>query len=118
MKTTRIISTLAIAIFISANAWAQEAVKEQMVVPLSSPGKPFKLEAHLVEGSITVNGYEGKDVIVEVLQAEKHHREERTLEGMHRINNGNSTDIQAEEHNNEVVVSGNAGKAVNLLIKV
>jgi len=46
MKTTRIISTLAIAMFLSANAWAQDTAKEQLVVPLSSPGKPFKLEAH------------------------------------------------------------------------
>lgn len=118
MKTTRIISTLAIAIFLNANAWAQEAGKEQLVVPLSAPGKPFKLEAHLVDGSVTVNGYDGKDIVVEVLQAEKRHNEDHSSGGMHRINNGNSADIQADEHNNEVTVSGNAGKAVNLLIKV
>ena len=119
MKTTRIISTLAIAIFLSAKAWAQESGKEQMVVPLSSPGKPFKLEAHLVDGSVTVNGYEGKDIVVEVLQSEKHHSEDHSGSGgMHRINNGNSADVQAEERNNEVTVSGTAGRAVNLLIKV
>lgn len=118
MKTTRIISTLAIAIFLSAKAWAQETGKEQMMVPLSSPGKPFKLEAHLVDGSITVNGYEGKDIILEVLPAEKHHSEDHSGGGMHRINNGSSADIQAEEHNNEVVISAAAGRAVNLVIKV
>jgi len=118
MKTTRIISTLAIAIFISANARAQETSKGQLVVPLSSPGKPFKLEAHLVDGSITVNGYEGKDVVVEVLQTEKRHNEEHSSEGMHKISNGNNADIQAEEHNNEVTINGTAGRATNLLIKV
>ncbi|MBV8389229.1 MAG: DUF4097 family beta strand repeat protein, partial [Mucilaginibacter sp.] len=35
-----------------------------------------------------------------------------------RINSGNNADIQAEEHNNEVVVHGSAGRTVNLLIKV
>ena len=118
MKTTRIISALAIVLFLSSNAWAQETVKEQLAVPLSSPGKPFKLEAHLVDGSVTVNGYEGKDIVVEVLQAEKRHSEEHSGSGMHRINNGSSADIQAEEHNNEVTISGTAGKAVNLVIKV
>ncbi len=118
MKTTKIISTLAIAIFLSAKAWSQETAKEQMVVPLSSPGKPFKLEAHLVDGSITVNGYEGKDVVIEVLQAEKRHGEEHSGGGMHRINGGNNADIQAEEHNNEVTIHAAAGRAVNLIIKV
>ncbi|HEY9002745.1 MAG TPA: DUF4097 family beta strand repeat-containing protein [Mucilaginibacter sp.] len=118
MKTTRIISTLAIALFLSANARAQETAKEQMVVPLSSPGKPFKLEAHLVDGSVTVNGYEGKDVVIEVIQAEKRHNEDHSGGGMHRINGGNSADIQAEEHNNEVDINAAAGRAVNLVIKV
>ena len=118
MKTTRIIGILAIAVFISTKALAQGAGKEQLTVPLSAPGKPFKLEAHLVDGSITVNGYEGKEVVVEVLQAEKHHNEDHNGGGMRRINSGNNADIQAEEHNNEVVVSGTAGKAINLLIKV
>ena len=116
MKTTRIISTLSIAMFLSVNAWAQETAKEQLVVPLSSPGKPFKLEAHLVDGSITVNGYEGKDIVVEVLTSDKHHEEHGT--GMHRINNGNNADVQAKEHNNEVEVHGTAGRGANLLIKV
>jgi hypothetical protein len=116
MKTTRIISTLAIAMFLSANAWAQETAKEQLVVPLSSPGKPFKLEAHLVDGSITVNGYEGKDIVVEVFTSDKHHEEHGS--GMHRINTGNNADVQAEEHSNEVVVHGTAGRAANLVIKV
>lgn len=118
MKTTRIISTLAIVLFLSTKAWAQETAKDQMMVPLSSPGKPFKLEAHLVDGSITVNGYEGKEVVVEVLQAEKRHGEEHNGGGMRRINSGNSADVQAEEHNNEVTINAVAGRAVNLIIKV
>jgi DUF4097 and DUF4098 domain-containing protein YvlB len=116
MKTTRIITILAVAVLLNVKAWAQEAGKEQLVVPLSEPGKPFKLEAHLVDGSITVNGYEGKDIIVEVFTSDKRHEEHGT--GMHRINNGNNADVQAEEHNNEVVIHGTAGRAANLLIKV
>jgi len=110
---------LAITLLSATNLRAQNEEKGRLIVPLTNPGKPFKLEAHLVDGSVTVNGYEGKDIVVEVLQSEKHHSEDHSGSGgMHRINNGNSADVQAEERNNEVTVSGTAGRAVNLLIKV
>ena len=118
MKTERIISTLTIALLLSTRAWAQDGGKEQqLVVPLSEPGKPYKLDAHLVDGSITVNGYEGKDVIIEILSNERKKSGEDHGTGMHRLNGGNNADIQADEHNNEVDVHGNAGRAINLLIK-
>ena len=66
MKTIKMISTIAIAILLSTKAWAQDSGKEQLVVPLSDPGKPYKLEVGLVDGSITVTGYEGKDIIIDV----------------------------------------------------
>ena len=117
MKTTRVISTLTIAIFLSAKIWAQEAGKDQMVVPLSEPNKPYKLDVHLVDGSITITGYEGKSVIVEVT-GEKRKGPEHEGGGMRRINSGSNADIQAEENNNEINVHGNAGRAVNLILKV
>ncbi|HTD42164.1 MAG TPA: DUF4097 family beta strand repeat-containing protein [Mucilaginibacter sp.] len=119
MKTTKIISTLTIAIFLSAKLWAQDVGKDQqLVVPLSEPGKPYKLDAHLVDGSITVNGYEGKDVIIEILSNERKKSGEDHGTGMRKLNSGNNADIQADEHNNEVDIHGNAGRAINLLIKV
>jgi DUF4097 and DUF4098 domain-containing protein YvlB len=42
-----------------------QAQPDRVVVPLSNPAKPAKIEASLMRGSITVKGYEGKDVIVE-----------------------------------------------------
>jgi hypothetical protein len=44
---------------------------DRTVVPLSNPDKPAKIEASLMRGSITVKGYEGKDVIVEARIREK-----------------------------------------------
>jgi len=117
MKTTKVISTLTIAIFLSAKIWAQEAGKDQMVVPLSEPNKPYKLDVHLVDGSITITGYEGKSVIVEVT-GEKRKGPEHEGGGMRRINSGSNADIQAEENNNEINLHGNAGRAVNLILKV
>jgi len=46
---------------------APEAVAQpdRAVVPLSNPAKPAKIEAQVMRGSITVKGYEGKEVIAE-----------------------------------------------------
>jgi hypothetical protein len=44
---------------------AQEGAAERAVVSFSNPAKPGTVEVDLNDGSITVRGYEGKDVIVE-----------------------------------------------------
>ncbi|MGD1008799.1 MAG: DUF4097 family beta strand repeat-containing protein [Candidatus Aminicenantales bacterium] len=44
---------------------------DRAVVPLSNPAKPAKLEASVMRGSITVKGYEGKEVIAEARIREK-----------------------------------------------
>ncbi len=119
MKTIKFLGTLSIALLFTSGVWAQDG-KQEMSVPLSDPAKPFKLDVHLVDGSITINGYEGKSVIIEAVSNEKKRSAESQEHGsgMHRINGGNSADIQAEEHNNEISISGNAGRSVNLVIKV
>jgi hypothetical protein len=54
-----------------ALAQAKEEAPERAVVPLSSPGKPAKIEVSVIRGSITVKAYEGKEVIVEARVREK-----------------------------------------------
>lgn len=54
-----------------ALAQAKEAPPERAVVPLSNPAKPAKIEISIIRGSITVKGYEGKEVIVEARVREK-----------------------------------------------
>lgn len=44
---------------------------DRVVVPLSNPAKPAKIEASLLRGSITVKGYDGKDVVVEARVRER-----------------------------------------------
>jgi hypothetical protein len=117
MKTIKIISTLTIAIFFSASALAQDAGKEQLTVPLSDPSKPYKLDVHLVDGSITITGYEGKSIVVAVASTEKRKMNENGS-GMRRLNSGAHADIQADENNNEISIHGSAGRSVNLILKV
>lgn len=108
---------LAAAMLINTSLWAQTAEKQQLTVPLSQPGKPYKLSVGLVDGSITVTGYEGKDIIIEI-QDKEHKGRVRTHDGMHAISTGGRADIQAEENNNKVTIQGQAGKATNLVLKI
>lgn len=120
MKKIKIIGALAVAMLIHTSLRAQTADKEQLVVPLSQPGKAYKLDVGLVDGSITVIGYEGKDIIIDAKdkdRGEKKHNQ-RNGEGMHSLSGGRRADIQANENNNSVTVEGEAGKTTNLVLKV
>jgi hypothetical protein len=54
-----------------ALAQAKEEPPDRAIVPLSNPAKPAKIEVSVIRGSITVKGYEGKEVIVEARVREK-----------------------------------------------
>lgn len=54
-----------------AAAQAKEEPPDRAVVPLTSPGRPAKIEVSVMRGSITVKAYEGKDIIVEARTREK-----------------------------------------------
>ncbi|SEO63556.1 DUF4097 family beta strand repeat-containing protein [Mucilaginibacter sp. OK283] len=116
MKTIKFLSVFAVALLVTGRLWAQE----QLTVPLSDPGKPFKLNVGLIDGSITVIGYEGKRIVVEGQVDEKRKdrdKEKEKVAGMHRLNS-NGMDISAQENNNQVTVHSSMGKQVNLIIKV
>jgi len=121
MKTIRSIKfagILIIAALFSTQLRAQSDKGEQLTVPLSEPGKPYKLNVDLVQGSITVMGYEGKEVIIEVKGGEERSRQNRESNGMRRLDAGASADVHAEEKNNKVTVSADMPHRVNLIIKV
>lgn len=121
---------------------AQGDTKEQqLVVPLSDPGKAYKLNVSLLNGSIKVVGYEGKDIVIDVKQGServrknknknseddadanvninlKHNRGDQS-NGMKRINGVTGLDVSARENNNTVTVQSDSWKgAVTLTIKV
>ena len=102
---------------------AQTKGTEEMVVPLSEPGKPVTLEAKLMSGSIKVIGYEGKDVIVLVHMdstKDEDGDEDDDSKGMKKIGSTGGLDVRAEENENTVRI--NAGmtnrKLLGLTIKV
>lgn len=134
MKTIQKTASFLFCMVLFAGAFAQSDQKEQLVVPLSEPGKPFKLNVNLVSGSITVVSYDGKDVVIDVQAGSEKKSDKRnnvsvnvninnntsvSSGGMKRINAGNAFDISAEEKNNRIVVHSDSWKApVTLTIKV
>ncbi len=72
----RIANIVVLALFAAGTCgWAVAQAKEEppdrAVVPLTSPGKPAKIEVTVMRGSVTVKAYEGRDVIVEARVREK-----------------------------------------------
>ncbi|WP_448697778.1 hypothetical protein ACFGVR_13415 [Mucilaginibacter sp. AW1-3] len=120
MKAIRMIKFAAIlitAMLFNTQLWAQSDKSEQLVVPLSDPGKPYKLNVDLIQGSITVIGYEGRDIVIET-KGDERHKTNREGNGMKRLDTGNSADIRAEEKNNKVTVGADIPHRVSLVIKV
>ncbi|MCK8495677.1 DUF4097 family beta strand repeat-containing protein [Spirosoma sp. RP8] len=102
---------------------AQNDLKEQITVSLSDPAKPGFLNVGLVNGSIRVTGYSGKDIVINAIAAarksDKEEKGDASANGMKRIAAGANMDISAEEKDNHVKVSSDSWKRpIDLTIKV
>lgn len=95
-------------------------VKRQIVVPLSQPGERGRLKIDQINGDITVEAYEGKEVIIDVMSKNfplsKEKREAPA--GMRRIASS-SLGLTAKEDGNAVDVETSFWKGkMNLSIQV
>ncbi|WP_324678367.1 DUF4097 family beta strand repeat-containing protein [Hymenobacter sp. GOD-10R] len=102
---------------------AQSGDKDQLVVPLSSPGKPGMLRVKLVNGSINVVGYSGKDVIIDAGSREGKRTATRPIpanaNGLRRIDNDSGVELTVDENDNRINVKTDSYRhPVNLVIKV
>jgi DUF4097 and DUF4098 domain-containing protein YvlB len=95
------------------------------VVALSSPSKPGTLSVRLVSGSISVVGYNGKEVVIDAAGQEPHGRtssrkeKAAVAEGLHRIDNAAGFELTAVEKDNRVTVKADSWRRpVDLVIKV
>ncbi|EHQ29358.1 DUF4097 family beta strand repeat-containing protein [Mucilaginibacter paludis] len=117
MKTIKFAGILLTILSLSFKLMAQQA--EQLVVPLNDPGKPYTLVVDLVFGSVKVNSYDGKDIIIEVQSGGGRREENDRKTGMKRISGSGRMDIMAQEKNNRVnVSSGMPQKQANLMIRI
>jgi hypothetical protein len=133
------LTLLSMLAFAAVTVAQNETKDQQLVVPLSEPGKAYKLNVSLLNGSIKVVGYEGKDIMIDVKQGSERVRKNKNKEdgfdvnvninskhdrgeqsnGMKRINAVTGLDVSARENNNTVTVQSDSWKgAVTLTIKV
>ncbi len=94
--------------------------QDRITVPFSDPSRPKTLHASLLNGSITVRGYDGKDVIIETKtrggeEGRQHGRS--APDGMHRIEN-TSFGLTAEEENNVVRISAGVMRTLDIVVQV
>ena len=101
-------------------AWPQDS-GDRITVPFSDPSRPHTLKVSLINGGITVKGYDGKEAIIESRGAEgeerRHERPPRGAEGMKRITN-TAMGLTAEEEDNVLTVGAHPGRNVDLVIQV
>ena len=96
------------------------AATDRVTVPLSTPGRPAKVEVSLVAGSIRVEGYDGAEVMVEARAGAREDEGDRPAEreGLRRIPN-TSTGLTVEERDNQVSIRTESWRrATDLAIKV
>src|SRR6476469_9583955 len=76
------------------------AQSDRVSVPLSDPSRPCSVKVNLLNGSIVVTAYDGKEVVV---QAKVRNEEDSPKEarGMKRVPM-NATGLSVEEENNQV----------------
>jgi DUF4097 and DUF4098 domain-containing protein YvlB len=93
---------------------------DRLVIPFSNEEEPKSLDVHLINGGVTVVGYEGAEVVVEAQSRKNGGRMTPTKDrGGLRPIVVNATGLYAEEHNNLVKVGlEKMNENADLLIKV
>lgn len=123
-------------LIITGSIFAQDDIVDKLTVPLSKPDEPVYLECGLMNGSITVTGYEGNQVEVEAvtrlkkLEDDEGERERsrtrssesesttKSKEGMFKIPTTSSA-LEVEEYNNRIEVDVESlNKTVDVTLKV
>src|SRR5690349_3952485 len=119
-KLTSFIQSAIIAVLCAPLSFAAAAATgnaDRVSVPLSDPARPAFIKAHLLNGGITVKGYEGKEVMVEARARASEDRDKES-HGMRRIPI-NSTGLEVEEDSNRVDIgAASTQRAIDLTISV
>jgi len=105
-----------------ATTFGQKPYVDQLSVPFGDPSMPGLVKVSLVNGGITVNGYNGKEVIAEAKIRSKNFsdedRDDKKSKGMQRIRM-TTTGLTVEEENNVMTISTQSWKrAIDVKIQV
>jgi len=116
LRTLILVSILSLAGILCA----QDSTPEKVTITLSDPSRPASVNASLMEGGISVTGYEGKDVIVEAKPRGTRREAKATekTEGMKRLINPNAGLRVTEENNHVEIRTSSFTQPVDLTIQV
>jgi DUF4097 and DUF4098 domain-containing protein YvlB len=112
--------TTAFALAVGSQAAAQQDNPDRVTVSFSDPSRPGLVKVHMVEGSITVKAYDGKDVIVETKprgRSTPRRSSNSNTQGLRRIDN-TSSGLIVEEENNVMSISTSIARSANIEIQV
>lgn len=121
MKKIKLIACiLGMAVLPLTMIQAQTNKTEQITIPLSNPGKAGSLTVNLINGTVSVRGYNGKEVVVGYTSSDRSTRRDVDVnaEGLRRIPSNNPS-LEIREDNNTVKVeTGLTGNPLHLDIQV
>src|SRR5262245_53608128 len=102
MKSTFALAGIALALCTLAPA--QENT-DRVVIPARNSTRPRKVTASTMQGSITVKGYNGKEVIVESSGTTARSNRPATVDGMRRIDVPRGLSVEEQENQINIRVS-------------
>jgi hypothetical protein len=111
--------TIALGLIADVSMRAQDSADRPITVAFSDPSRPGTLKVHLLNGGITVNAYNGKEVIIHS-RAKTSRGQERTppeSQGLHRLDSS-ASGVRVEEENNVMSISTPISNSVDLDIQV
>jgi len=117
------IRAFVVAVALLGTAWLAPRMLAQnsgdkIAVNLSDPSRPPFVKVSMVNGSINVKAYDGKQVIVEARNRSEDRERENTSGGLKRLNIS-TTGLSVEEENNEVRISTESyARAIDVSIMV
>ncbi|MGE5488456.1 MAG: DUF4097 family beta strand repeat-containing protein [bacterium] len=104
-----------IGLVLAAAALPLLAQPDRVVVRLTDPSQPAQLRVTLVNGTISVKGYNGDEIVVITESGGRSRRQTaKETEGLRRI----TTNVGIEEENNVVRISGPVMRLTNIQIQV
>jgi len=118
-KKTNKLKSLCFILVLLVSTMVSAQQSETFTIPLTRPGETGKLKVHLIDGSITVNGYDGKEVKVTAVGKGSKQHKQRSKNGLKRIDN-TSLSFTVEERDNTVYVKKlpNASAATDFEVQV
>jgi hypothetical protein len=93
-------------IFVAVAACAGVSNAQKITVPLHDPSRPAQIHANVLNGGITVRGYDGKEVLVETAAgaAIPQRDEPERARGMHRLEVPGAAGLDVIEEDNVVTI--------------